>query len=462
MKEGSLHIFFLTLGLAILCRPVTAGLLDIFPKNPLTDFLKGDSDDEDDDNTWNKIFESGEKACGYLGGSASKVEDKLDSCYDEYVKESRVRMSIGFELCFGFNFARLNNTVSKPLNYMQRIVNTKVLDLSLEICQAHDDIERRPKLDSGAVDIDSEQAQVGQCKVFFDRVIDAVYAEDYSVDDVFRTHGPKLEPMYSPSELEKVEKKVRDLVHPIDECKVPEQTLKDNLIVKYTKKFLQAVVNPKMPSFNYENLDVLLHPEKYMLKNENPDFPNFDDMLDKEKAEHLKEAEESGDREAIESIRDPTKRFVVMRGKPKHGGRVIMKPRAYGELSQAVKDEILQSDEMIRNINTVLEKNPLMMQKDIVILKKRREEELAKWWNRNADQLYREGKISKEEMEKTLFRPSTHMFVKGKLVMTKDAPKDQFIPHVEHEQLIHKDSRVLFACWIQKLFGALYNLCIYL
>lgn len=444
MKEQNLKYISLFLTLAMLGTVARAGILDMFPKNPLTDFLQGSGDDDEDDSTWNKIFESGEKACGYLGGSASKVEDKLDSCYDKFVKESRVRMSIGFEMCFGFNFDRLNNTVSKPLNYMQRIVNTKVLDLSLEICQAHTDIDRRPKLETGGVDTDAEQAQVGQCKVFFDRVIDAVYAEDYSVDDVFRTHGAKLEPLYRPSELEKIEKKIRDLVHPIDECKVPEQTLKDNLIVKYTKKFLQAIVNPEMPSFNYENLDVLLHPEKYMLKNENADFPNFDEMIEKEKEDELKKAEEAGDKAAIEQIRDPTKRFVVMRGKSKHGGRVIMKPRAYGELSQAVKDEILASDALINNINKVLTKHPEMNEKDKKVLEKRREEELAKWWNANADQLYREGKISKKEMQKSVFRPSTHVYVKGKLVMTKDAPKNQYIPHVENKVLVHKGSKKYF------------------
>jgi hypothetical protein len=421
-----------------LIRPSKAGLFD---------FFKSDDDDHKDDSEWEKIFEDGEKVCGYLGGAASKLENNLDECYDEYVKESRVRMSIGFELCFGFNFGRLNNTVSKPLNYMQRIVNTRVLDLSLEVCKAHDDIDRRPKLDTGAVDLDKEQVDVGHCKVFFDKVVDAIYAEDYSVEDVFKEYSEKLGELYRQSEIEKIQKQVRDLVHPVDECKVPEQTLKDNLIIKYTKKFLQSVVNPELPSFNYENLDVLMHPEKYLSHNEEPDFPDFDEMVEKEKEEKLHEAEENGDVLAEQEIKDPTKRFVIMddsphdqvedptkgfvtmRGKPKHGGKVIMHPRAYGELSPEVKEEILKSDELIRNIETVIQKNPNMLETEKKILQDRRQEELDKWWNANANNLYAKGELTKEQIQDSVFIASTHTHTKGKMIKEKDAPEDQWEPY---------------------------------
>ena len=433
----------------LLLKAMVMGLVIHGASAGLFDFFKSDDDDHKDDSEWEKIFEDGEKVCGYLGGSASKVENKLDQCYEEYVKESRVRMSIGFELCFGFNFGRLNNTVSKPLNYMQRIVNTRVLDLSMEVCKANEDIDRRPKLENGAVDIDKEQMNIGHCKVFFDRVIDAIYAEEYSVEDVFREHSEKLGELYRQSEIEQIKKQVRDLVHPVDECKVPEQTLKDNLIIKFTKKFLQNIVNPQMPSFNYENLDVLLHPEKYIVHNEEPDFPDFDEMIKKEKEDELHHAQEMGDKIAEEEIQDPTKRlvimddsphdhenpddptkgFITMRGKPKHGGVVIMKPRAYGELPKEVKEEILKSDEMIRNIESVLSKNPQMLESEREILENRRQEELAKWWNANADNLYRQGKLTKEEMQESVYIASTHKHTKGKMIREKDAPENQWEPY---------------------------------
>jgi hypothetical protein len=426
--------------LSLLTKEFSAGLFD---------FFKSDDEDHGDDSEWEKIFQDGEQVCGYLGGSATKVEDKLDNCYEEYVKESRVRMSIGFELCFGFNFGRLNNTVSKPLNYMQRIVNTRVLDLSLEVCVPSENIDRRPKLESGAVDIDKEQASIGHCKVFFDRVVDAIYAEGYSIEDVFKEYSDKLSERFRTSEIEKIQKEIRDLVHPVDECKVPEQTLKDNLIIKYTKKFLQNIVNPQMPSFNYENLDVLLHPEKYIVHNEEPDFPDFDEMVEKEKEEELHHAQEMGDTIAEEAIEDPTKRFVIMddsphdhemvddptkafvamRGKPKHGGKVIMHPRAYGELPSDVKEQILRSDELIRNIETVLAKNPQMQESEVEILNARRQEELNKWWNANADTLYRNGVLSKEDIKNSVFIASTHKHTKGKIIHEKDAPENQWEPH---------------------------------
>ena len=453
MKTRKQLLLIQILLLSIVVQFTSAGLFDFFKSD--------DDDDHTEDSEWEKIFNDGEQVCGYLGGSATKVEDKLDNCYDEYVKESRVRMSIGFELCFGFNFGRLNNTVSKPLNYMQRIVNTRVLDLSLEVCKAHEDIDRRPKLETGAVDTDKEQAGVGHCKIFFDRTVDAIYAEDYSIEDVFNQYSEKLSDLFRPSEIEKIQKQVRDLVHPVDECKVPEQTLKDNLIIKYTKKYLQNVVNPQMPSFNYENLDILLHPEKYMIHNEEPDFPDFDDMIEKEKEEELHHAQETGDTIAEEEIEDPTKRFVIMddtphvdhipdptnafitmRGKPKHGGKVIMKPRAYGELPEDVKEVILKSDKMIMDIETVLSKNPQMHQSEVKILEGRLQEELNKWWNANADTLYRNGTLTKDDIKDSVYTASTHTHTKGKIIHEKDAPEDQWEPFDQTEY--HNGSKIIY------------------
>ena len=36
------------------------------------------------------------------------------------------------------------------------------------------------------------------------------------------------------------------------------------------------MANPQEPAFNYENVDVLLHPKVYLMKNDNFDIPNFE------------------------------------------------------------------------------------------------------------------------------------------------------------------------------------------
>lgn len=42
--------------------------------------------------------------------------------------------------------------------------------------------------------------------------------------------------------------------------------------------FLKEMANPKLPSFSYDNVDVLLHPEIYTLKNDNFNIPKFNDV----------------------------------------------------------------------------------------------------------------------------------------------------------------------------------------
>lgn len=45
----------------------------------------------------------------------TEIESKLDDCFERRVKDSRILMSVGFEMCFGFNYSKLNSTVSAPI-----------------------------------------------------------------------------------------------------------------------------------------------------------------------------------------------------------------------------------------------------------------------------------------------------------------------------------------------------------
>lgn len=46
---------------------------------------------------------------------------------------------------------------------------------------------------------------------------------------------------------------------------------------KYLKDYLEKMTNPSLPSFSWDNVDVLLHPDIYMMKNDDIDIPDFDE-----------------------------------------------------------------------------------------------------------------------------------------------------------------------------------------
>lgn len=65
--------------------------------------------------------------CGYYGVMGTDIEQKLDDCFDKHVKDSRLMMSIGFELCLGFNYAKLNSTVAAPIEQFQGDANKELI-----------------------------------------------------------------------------------------------------------------------------------------------------------------------------------------------------------------------------------------------------------------------------------------------------------------------------------------------
>lgn len=53
---------------------------------------------------WISYLKAEEENCGYYGTRGDKIEKQLDECYAKNVIDNRVKMSVGFEICFGYNY----------------------------------------------------------------------------------------------------------------------------------------------------------------------------------------------------------------------------------------------------------------------------------------------------------------------------------------------------------------------
>lgn len=74
--------------------------------------------------------------CGYQNGSKGKEMEKwLDECYKKNVSQSWLKMSIGFELCFGFNYKKLNETVAELINHKKEEVKETIIQIRKDSCQ---------------------------------------------------------------------------------------------------------------------------------------------------------------------------------------------------------------------------------------------------------------------------------------------------------------------------------------
>ena len=211
--------------------------------------------------------------CGYYGPAGTKIEEDLDNCFTKNVKDSRVRMSIGFELCFGFNYSKLNSTIAEPIERFQNKTNTELIDLSLKTCRIPE--EDRPT-DENGIDFEKEQKHLEDCRKFFDIAIEAMYNEQATVDTFLNENDELLRPILKDDEMiEQLKKMIDKKISPIDECKEPQVVLRNKMIKKFLEMYLNKIASPEMPSFTWESLDVLLHPEIYMLRNDKFSLPDF-------------------------------------------------------------------------------------------------------------------------------------------------------------------------------------------
>ena len=201
-----------------------------------------------------------EKGCGYSGTKGKTIEKDLDDCFQREVKDSRLRMSLGYEKCFGFNYQHLNTTIAEPLDRKQKIANRALIDLSLETCVVTEEQEEN----EDRVELDRK---LNNCKHYFNVIIQAMYNDDESVETYLDSQSKLIKPLLgSKAGFDKLKNKIVKIISPIDECKEPQALFRIRLIKKYLEMYLNRVVSPPLPSFNNENLDILEHPEVYMLK----------------------------------------------------------------------------------------------------------------------------------------------------------------------------------------------------
>ncbi len=108
------------------------------------------------------------------------------------VKESRVKMSVGFELCFGYNWEKLNTTIAEPFQLRLNRTNHKLIKFSMNTCSGDsyfdiDDTEDEDDELDDEIEENSPQdlKNIQKCKHFFDLIIQALYDDLNSVDLVF-------------------------------------------------------------------------------------------------------------------------------------------------------------------------------------------------------------------------------------------------------------------------------------
>lgn len=199
--------------------------------------------------------------CGYDGNKGKEIERQFDECFRERVKESRIKMSLGYDYCFGYDYQKLKELIAEPLELKKRIVNRKLVDLSLKTCavtEEQQEKENRQSLDK----------KISNCKHFFNVIIGSMYNTEDPVTDVVKRESKLVRPLLGkPEALRVLTAKVNRIIQPIDACKTPQVEFRLKLTKKYLEMYLNGIVNPGLPSFNDASLPVYQHPEAYIMLN---------------------------------------------------------------------------------------------------------------------------------------------------------------------------------------------------
>ena len=232
-----------------------------------------------------------ERYCGYKGDLSKRIESNLDDCYTQNVIESRVRMAVGFEHCFGYNYEKLNSTVEAPFEKRLNDTNRHIVHLAFKICS-----DEENGIDDDFYVIDSQGTSLSDltgtqdnrapedvrgCKTFFQKLLDALTVQNFEVDDIISSNEKSIIGLVKNSDSrDKLFTIVREIIRPLNECRTPMIELRTTLIKKYLKQFLIAQINPPMPSFTPQSYQVLLHPEMFMLSQDTNLITDFNDEND--------------------------------------------------------------------------------------------------------------------------------------------------------------------------------------
>ena len=213
--------------------------------------------------------------CGYTGPIGQQIEATFDKCYIDNVKDSRLRMALGFEHCLGAQYSTLNSTVASPYKKKTADTQTILLHLSDSVCSDNEDALNEfiinndsifsPGDDDFEPKIQPSNANLILCKSFFDSIIQAVGNDDFEIASLMKGNEAQLSGQFPDQSFrDKIYLVVINIIKPQANCYQPMLELRMRLIKKYLKHFLMDQISPSIPSFSGKTLPVVSHPEIFI------------------------------------------------------------------------------------------------------------------------------------------------------------------------------------------------------
>ena len=215
--------------------------------------------------------------CGYQSESGQRIKNRLDQCFTDNVVESRVRMAIGYEFCYGVNYQILNDTVAIPYNKKIKETTKQLINLSQSICSDNDDaldqyvftLDVTHDQNSNTIEnaVDKSAQSLRKCNSFFSKIQNSINNENFEIEYILRQDEGLLGGLYPDEEnRQKIFTIVLNVIQPLISCYEPMETMKTELIKKYLKMYLVSLVNPAKSSFDDHTYEVLMNPEYYAIQ----------------------------------------------------------------------------------------------------------------------------------------------------------------------------------------------------
>ena len=215
--------------------------------------------------------------CGYPGSAGNQIRSALDTCFSDNVIQSRAKMAIGFEFCFGVNFQILNDTVAIPYNKKIKETTQQLINLSQSMCSDNEDaldqfvfthsLGKDQGGDNAPDPKDTSPRSLRKCVQFFSKVQNLINTENFEISYILTQNEALIAPMYpSKPDREKIFTIVLNVVQPLASCLRPMEALKAELIRKYLRQYLAALVHPTKASFTEDTYDILMNPEFYSIQ----------------------------------------------------------------------------------------------------------------------------------------------------------------------------------------------------
>lgn len=318
--------------------------------------------------------------CGYTGESRSSIESKLDDCFLKNVVSNRAKMTIGFELCFGFEYEHLNATVAAPLESKLKELDGKMLNLAEQYCYIEDREDMRPLRPDGKFDFKLENELEFGCKHFFDVLIQAMYNDFTAVESIYNANIALIKDVVYAKDIEVIKNKVLNLIDQLDGCKEKEVRVRGIMIQKYLEKYVMAMMNPKEPAFNAENIDVLLNPELYTVEKGMFSEPDFGVKVTSE--------------QTVTSTKNPYRRK-----------KVVMESRQFKYHSKREKQKIKKWFKDLNEMTTE-EREKLKLEEEKRAKKKNYDDEDL--WQMTPNELLAAGELDEQKYNDTIDKNENH------------------------------------------------------